>query len=583
MKVYLLIILFFNYITCLDIPGTFSYFDLLSSYMTPKNDMLVYIKNSSSLYKYYYNSKMPFYTNRVLLKTKEFPKNETIEDIYFNFRHLNYSTINITYFNENYASYYIYNADIENNMSCGHISLKVIEKNKLILFLYPKNYTIQNYSTINIVEFDSKSKEKLKVKKQYFFKALSLDAIANCVNTVGDNIICGLIEYGKNGTKAFEFSLMYFSESEQSPTRVSIINQTNYYTYIRHATDLDFLFYFMKLFLLSKEKIIFCYNVDDNYNSKIKCGFAQDKNNTMIINNPFDLTKETTKEKDFEYIKRNAFNGVKISDTQIIFSFFNYGKKYIEYFNITLNNNMIHNIEPSYDSSVSLTGVYLLNLLKNNDDNLVSIIVGYSKAQFKEYGYTTCKDSYNYLYNGEQKLLSFNNINSLFKTGSENTVIFLNNNQKLYSIIDTASNKQINYLVKYDKSRIKYIYNSNDYYNIKNNRMRLQFTSGLNEKKHQTCELILSFNRCSRTECEICKSYYDCYDRYWNTIAPPKEPINVNVNTTDFQKYFFILPLSILAMLIVLIFFTFAKCCVKEPLPNYGGNLIQNEMPLIQS
>ena len=113
--------------------------------------------------------------------------------------------------------------------------------------------------------------------------------------------------------------------------------------------------------------------------------------------------------------------------------------------------------------------------------------------------------------------------------------------------------------------------------------MRLQFTSGLNEKKHQTCELILDFNRCSRTECEICTSYYDCYDRYWNTIAPPKEPINVNVNTTDFQKYFFILPLSILAMLIVLIFFTFAKCCVKEPLPNYGGNLIQNEMPLIQS
>ena len=577
MKVYLLIILFFNYITCLVIPGTFSYFDLLSSYMTPKNDMLVYIKNSSSLYKYYYNSKMPFYTRSVLLKTKEFPKNETIEDIYFNFRHLNYSTINITYFNENYTSYYIYNADIENNMTCGHISLKVIEKNKLILFIYPLNYTTQNYSTINIVEFDSKSKEKLKIKKQYFFKALSLDAIANCVNTVGDNIICGLIEYDKNGTnKTFEFSLMYFSESEQSPTRVSIINQTNYYTYRRHTIDLDFLFYFMKLFLLSKEKIIFCYNVDDNYNSKITCGFAQDKNNTMIINSPFDLTKETTKEKDFEYIKRNAFNGVKISDTQIILSFFNYGKKNIEYFNITLNNNMTHNIETSYDSSISLRGVYLLNLLKNNDDNLVSIIVEYTKAQFKEYGYTTCEDcSYNFLYNGAQKLLYFD-FNSLFKTGSENTIIFLNNNQKFHSIIDTTSNKQINYLVKYNKSRIKYIYNSQDHDYIKNNRIRLQFTSGLNEKKHQTCELILGFNRCCRSECEICTNAYDCYDRYWNTIDPP-------VNTTDFEKYFFILPLSILAMLIVLIFFTFAKCCVKEPLPNYGGNLIQNEMPLIQS
>lgn len=89
------------------------------------------------------------------------------------------------------------------------------------------------------------------------------------------------------------------------------------------------------------------------------------------------------------------------------------------------------------------------------------------------------------------------------------------------------------------------------------------------------------FYGCARTECEICTSSnsYDCYDRYWNSIAPPKELIK----TTDFEKYFFILPLSILAMLIVLIFFSFAKCCVREPLPNYGGNLIQNEMPLIQS
>jgi hypothetical protein len=59
--------------------------------------------------------------------------------------------------------------------------------------------------------------------------------------------------------------------------------------------------------------------------------------------------------------------------------------------------------------------------------------------------------------------------------------------------------------------------------------------------------------------------------------------MNLVIIPTDLEKYFFILPLSILAMLIVLIFFTFAKCCVKEPLPNYGENLIQNEMPLIQS
>ena len=581
MEVCLLIILFFNYINCIDIPGTFNFFDLLSSYITPKNDMLVFIKNTSSLYKYKLNSKFPFYTNRDTLTPKEFPKNETIEDIHFNFRHLNFSTINITYFNENYTSYYIYNPEIENNINYSHISFEVIEKNKLILFLHPTNYSI-NYSTINIVEFDSKSKEKLKIKKTYFFKASSLFTTTNCVNTVGNNIICGLIEYNTNKT-IFEFSLMYFSELEQFPNKVSIINQTNYYKNLAfyHIIDTNFLYYFIKLFLFSEEKIIFCFNSEESYNSTIKCRFVQDKNNTMVIdNNTFILTQETTKLKRFEYFKKSALNGVKINDTQIILNFYNYEKKYIEYFNITLNKNMEHKIESSYDSSIKLYGFYSLYLLKYNDDNLVSIMVTNSKAQFKEYGYTTCSDSYNYLYNGEQKSLSFT-INSLFKTG-ENTVIFLNKtNRKFYSIIDTYSNKPINYLVKYDKSKLKYIYNSNDYYYIKNYGMRLSFTSGLNEKKHQTCELILAFYGCARTECEICTSRksYDCYDRYWNAIAPPKEPIK----TTDFEKYFFILPLSILAMLIVLIFFSFAKCCVREPLPNYGGNLIQNEMPLIQS
>ena len=355
MEVCLLIILFFNYINCIDIPGTFSFFDLLSSYITPKNDMLVFIKNTSSLYKYKLNSKFPFYTNRDTLTPKEFPKNETIEDIHFNFRHLNFSTINITYFNENYTSYYIYNPEIENNINYSHISFEVIEKNKLILFLHPTNYSI-NYSTINIVEFDSKSKEKLKIKKSYFFKASSLFTTTNCVNTVGNNIICGLIEYNTNKT-IFEFSLMYFSELEQFPNKVSIINQTNYYKNLAfyHIIDTNFLYYFIKLFLFSEEKIIFCFNSEESYNSTIKCRFVQDKNNTMIIdNNTFILTQETTKLKRFEYFKKSALNGVKINDTQIILNFYNYEKKYIEYFNITLNNNMEYKIESSYDSSIKL-------------------------------------------------------------------------------------------------------------------------------------------------------------------------------------------------------------------------------------
>ena len=89
----------------------------------------------------------------------------------------------------------------------------------------------------------------------------------------------------------------------------------------------------------------------------------------------------------------------------------------------------------------------------------------------------------------------------------------------------------------------------------------------------QTCQITIIFNQCKK-ECDICTSQ-NCYDKNMNTV-------NIII-PTNLESYFFILPLSILVMLIVLIFFSFAKWCVREPLPNYGGNLIQNEMPLIQS
>ena len=42
MKVYILFILFFNYIANIEIPGNFTVYDSLSSYITPENDMLIY-------------------------------------------------------------------------------------------------------------------------------------------------------------------------------------------------------------------------------------------------------------------------------------------------------------------------------------------------------------------------------------------------------------------------------------------------------------------------------------------------------------------------------------------------------------
>ena len=74
---------------------------------------------------------------------------------------------------------------------------------------------------------------------------------------------------------------------------MSIINQTNYYKYVLYKEDVNFIYHFIKLISLSEEKIIFCFNEDDNYYSKMKCGLAQAKNNHIVINNIFDLGKKT--------------------------------------------------------------------------------------------------------------------------------------------------------------------------------------------------------------------------------------------------------------------------------------------------
>ena len=215
-------------------------------------------------------------------------------------------------------------------------------------------------------------------------------------------------------------------------------------------------------------------------------------------------------------------------------------------------------------------GFYSLYLLKNNEDILVSITVYKDKASFKEYGYIACNNSKFNLYNGEKYYKINFKFDSLFEN---NNIIFLNkSNQTIHSIM-YGNNTPIKYLETYNKNYISYKYNSEDYDYIKNNSLELFFTSSLNEKISQTCQITLIFYQCKK-ECDICTSQ-NCYDKNMNTV-------NIIV-LTDLERYLFILPLSILAMLMVLIFFCFAKCCVREPLPNYGGNLIQNEMPLIQS
>jgi len=312
---------------------------------------------------------------------------------------------------------------------------------------------------------------------------------------------------------------------------------------------------------------------------------AQIQNNEIIINSTIYISDPIDINLNGNYIKKNSFDGVKINDKEIILSYYIHEAKeiyksglrrttyYDFFYYIKIIINEYHKLEKEakfYNKTSSLkSDFHSLYLLKNNHDNLVSITFSNDKAQFEVYGYSTCQKLKISLFIGEELKINFNLV-SLFKNDD---IYFLNkSNQTINSIIDKKSLKPIDFSVKYNKNYIKYNYSYEDYDYIKNNDIKILFASSLNEKKSQKCELTLNFKRC-RTGCELCTSKNDCFDKNWNELYIP----------TDFERFFFILPLSILAMLIVLILFNFAKCCVKEPSPNYGKKVIQSEIPLIQS
>ena len=503
MKIYLLIILFFNYITCINIPGTYDKDMLFSSYMTQNNDMLIYNPKNSTLLKYTLNSKMPFYTKMDILNTKEFPKNssENISKLYFHFNYINSSSINITYFNENYTSYYIY-TPITKNIEYDHISFDVINKNKLILFLHPKKYKEFN-SSINIVEFDFKNEEKLKIKTKYSFKSSETTNV-HCVSADKNNIICGFIEFNNYFFKIynnyitkfiFTYSLLYFSEETYFPKNVTIYYNINGFSYSPDSNTGILKENLFKLIPLSEEKIIYCFNAEivGSYpkSIRIRCGLAQIQNNDIKANSTIDISVPIVQELNRNYIKKNSFDGVKINDKEVILSYYtnekdemslNFNKYYNIFYYIKIkikDNNKLEKESNFYNDSLSSykSEFYSLNLLKNDEDNLVSIYILNGQAQFKEYGYSTCEDTKISLFNGDYILIKFN-LYSLF--GKD--IIFLNkNNQKIHSIIE-GNYKPINYSVIYDKSQIMYRYSYDDYDYAQNNNLKLIFTGSLMKK-----------------------------------------------------------------------------------------------------
>lgn len=568
------IMLSLNNIFSFSITGKFNSSKLPIEYMTPENDMLINNPFENKLYKFILDSNKVFYKSGYLLKTKDFPSNsqEDIKEIYFNFIYINATAINITYFNKKYSSFYIYNSNKEND-TYSHISFQVIKNNKLILFLNSKKSNVS--SLINIVEFDYKSEEKIKIIKTYNYFSKRSSYNCYCITTSNNTIICGLIELIRSSIlifNEFNYKLVLFKEDNDyeeinfksiSPNEKSLINSFGIFEN-----------YFMKLIPLENEKIMICNNDKQySYSStwEISCHIFQVQNNSKIVK----LNSEKIY-REISNVKYSQFSLMNYKDNQIILLNYNYKNSLNYGVNLKiikiLNNNTF---SITIDNLYKISNPLKINLLKNNNNNLIFIIVNEYKYQFQDIGHDLCNNMTLNLYNGDEVKINFDLFPNIFSNNSNRIIFFNKNNDTNFASLKSGYNSILT-SKEYNKNNIKYFIDLKDYdYIQKNKNYTIIFTSDFDEKIAQRCELTLNFLPC-KEECDICTKKNECYDKNKKSVY------HLSENQKKFLKYFFILPAVILFMFIIILFFSFAKCCIRDPLPNYGGNIVQNEMPLIQ-
>ena len=566
---FLLIILEINLISCLNnfynFEGNFDAKHLLGECVTPENNILIYNPNDSTLYKYMMEPNTGMYRHYKKLNYKNFPKdsNEN-ENICFHFEYVNYSTINITYFNEKYVSYYIYNANKDGD-KYEHISLEVLSDNKLILFLNDIN-SYQSY--INEVEFDYQNEVKLKILNTYKADISKKKANCYCSYSTDKDIICGLIELTTDkSTNKFEYSLTVLQNRTTSLIKKSVASYTTNDVEIDSNSHF-FVHQFDKLITLDNNRILIIINSYDIFYVLIHIISSDIYINTQYHATIFDNALGTT-----PYLKRNILSAIQVGEYEVLVSCFII-KDYtyiLAYAKIFENN--VHRIESKY-SDYSYSSLNYLHFLKNNDGKVIYILIEQSKASYMEIEYTTCINVEKTLYNGEGYLDFKNDFNfniGLFNK-NENDIVFINENNQYILNSLVSGYDPINPLTIYDKKNIHYSVNKNDFdYFQKNKQYKILYSNSLNKGKSQRCELTLNFITCEDEICGFCtKEENYCYDKYLNRIYIP----------TFYEKNFIVIPGLILGSLVLLILFNFVKCFIKGP--SVKDNVIQAELPLIQ-
>ena len=410
-NLFLTLLLFANILCYTQIPGYFDNKHVLKGYISPENNMLIFSLNISGnvgLYKYEIDSNSILYRKGKKLELEPFPVNssETIEDFYFHFNYINSTAINLIIFNEKYLSSYIYNA----GSGYSRISIEEIGHNKLAIFYNSLNLAIKN-NTIKIGSFDYKN-QKFNFTKSYSIEEIKGRANCYCVKTNNNNIVCGIIEPGPliMTYSSYNYSLILLQEES---TIKKLYVHANFGDKSEYIFNGQFKNNFFKLISLKNEKIIYChykFYLSSIFGDGIACGLAQVQNNSKIeilIKSQLIFNKMA----EPNYLRRNIFSGIKINDEQVILccvEFNKYDSRNITRLRISNNNTFIKEYKYlNYENYASKNLHNYIQLLKNNDNDIIFLIIYKDVGRFLELGYSFCENTSITLYNGEISKLRF--------------------------------------------------------------------------------------------------------------------------------------------------------------------------------
>jgi len=553
-----LIIVLLNEIFTTTFISSFSETILPYIYIGQNNNINIYNPYDSinGLIHFFTENNSLIYSEKKIFQLEKFTQISTNESKIANGYFLSSPTtsnLNVFYFNESYYfSFTLKNTKIYSY----YISLESIGPENLILF-----ENANNDNTIYFLDFNynfTSENINMYIKNKFILNEKTERTNCYCALTSTNKTVCGLIKFLKKYSYYYDYYYTLISLNENTITySEKLIYNGTFYSKTKNYENNGVLTKFIKLVPLEDEKILYCFEEKGIICSLIK---LEAQNMTILINQTVFSYDSGT--------KKNIFSAIKYKDNQLLLGLLNNNIVYIKKITILSNNTFL-----SEDNKIktSISSIFYLKLLKNNYEDIILITVSKKYIDFRELSYSTCNNVSKTIYNGDKVNLNFDISPSINNYNNSDNIIIINNGKELNSLVVGNEEKKLKLSEVYNKNDIFFKISSQDLDEInKYKKYSFEYSNSLNETISQRCFYTLTFKGC-KSECDICTSNGNCYDKNFKSI----------VFRTDLEKYFIILPASILGMLIVLIFFSFAKCCMKEKMPNFGENAIVSEMPLI--